>query len=1122
MREVRRRLALVTVIIALLGACCGATAQVATTTIQDTVYRADGTPAGGMILVSWPAFTTAAGQAVAAGNTSVTLGSNGVLSLALTANIGATPDGSYYTAVFHLDDGTTSQQYWVVPGSSTPVALATIQSQVLPTSVAMQTASRAYVDARIAQVQTGGTGTGTTYVPTTGGTMTGPLVLPADPVTPTQAADKHYVDTNITAVLAGEAQKVSMVPVVTQTIAQPAGTELQVNALNGELYASQFQTGDGNNGIANALASQNCGSACRVIVEPTYPQAEPLISTQIPNAGSVVDLRRGQKLETYMNPVGSSGDSTAEVLSQISTNSDANSSVAGSGNGSTRLTIKVSNTAMAGGSNQLPGDIENPPYGKANYGVSSQTGNYYTEGQHVQDEHVVNCYAVGDCLEGSWVLTSEGGYRDIADEGAHPFDLQVREDSQTFQGTCASGCTAGSTSLFVNATSAGGSQGEGRFLIDKNPAKTIGGGQLVSGGWTILAMASFTGTNFPVSVFMQTAAAATSQAKNIAPGTVTIPMVTSGAPAGFAVNTSQLPSQTGVACVADTNDSRFPNFETVNYAVVDASHITFTLNKVHAAGAVIAVGGLCGYGVEQTVDTVGAVRQVFPVIGSPNATSLYYAAATSQLLGNSTSSSTSGYLNVSLQVASISRKSNVVTVTFSSNTPADLTGLAMTVGGVADPTYNGSFQVTSITPNKVTYSNSGPDSSSTGGTVSLLTGGYVLYPMAEVLSVYNANTKQVDGQLTLAANAVSWAPGDAVEIPHYYQQLTDADTEFITQYTPRPTQFSSAGKMYLGEVGPGMRGWQVQNAVPANNYLGAGGTHQLPDDAYVVVGPWKTDFEVDAGTDSVIHAHCNLRGCNRWDSGYDLFELDTSNGEDSLFYSPQVSAAVWTLGGQSFTFAPSGFTANNVNTTNVTSTTLATTSLTAGYQGRAQLAPGGTAGYSNFTLNGNNSDGQRVGFIGGAPGDPSLYLDVPTGGHFYFRANGSGVFTLSTTAGGTAAANVVQAQQVTGSGAAPGITAGSAGGTGASATVSGTALSGVLSVTTGTSPSSSSTLATTSWTLPSTTAPQGCALMPRNAAAAAVSGTIFTGAPSTSGWTVNVGTTALAASTNYTWSYQCF
>ena len=139
----------------------------------------------------------------------------------------------------------------------------------------------------------------------------------------------------------------------------------------------------------------------------------------------------------------------------------------------------------------------------------------------------------------------------------------------------------------------------------------------------------------------------------------------------------------------------------------------------------------------------------------------------------------------------------------------------------------------------LTYSNTGPDSTSTGGTVSLLTGGYVLYPMAEVLSVYDASTKQVDGQLTLAANTVAWAPGDAVEVPHYYQQLTAADTEWVTQYVPRPIQYSSAGKLYMGQVGPGMRGWQVQNGVPASNYVGAGGTHELPDDAYVVAGPWS-------------------------------------------------------------------------------------------------------------------------------------------------------------------------------------------------------------------------------------------------------------------------------------------
>ena len=1183
MRGVRRGLTLVTMMVALLGACCGAWAQVATTTIQDTVYRADGTPASGTVVVTWPTFTTAAGQAVASGDTAATIGPNGALSLALTPNAGATPTGTYYTAVLHLDDGTTSQQYWVVPVSATPVTLAAIQNQVLPTSVAMQTASRAYVDAKIAQVQAGGTGSSTTYVPTTGGTMTGPLVLPGDPVTPTQAADKHYVDTNITSVLAGLGQKVSLVPQATQTVSQPATTQLQVNALNGELYASQFQNLSGGGGIANAFASQGCGSGCTVVADPSYnTSGESVTTAEMPNGGHMVDLRNGADTETFLNPVNSSGNSTAETLSQISTNSDANSVVAGSGVGTTRMTFSVSNTAFAGGSNQLPGNIENPPYGKANYGVSLETGNYFTEGQHVQNEHVTNCYAVGDCLEGSWFLTSSGGYRDMADEGAHPFDLQVSEDYRVFQGTCTSGCTTGSTSVLVNATSGGGTQGEGRFLIDKNPAKTISSGQLVSGGWTILALANFTGTNFPVSVFLQAAAAATSQPKNLAPGTVTLPIVTTGAPAGFAVNTNQLPAQSGVACIADINDGRFPNFETANYTVVDASHITLTLNKVHGNYAVIAVGGLCGYGIEQTVDTVGAVRQVFPVIGSPNATSLYYAAASTPVLGYDQPQSTSGYQNISSQVASIARKSNVVTVTLTGNTPVDVNGLTMTISGVADASYNGSFQVTSTGANQLTYSNTGADSTSSGGTVSLLTGGYVLYPMAEVLSVYDTSTKQVDGQLTLAANTVAWAPGDAVEVPHYYQQLTAADTEFVTQYVPRPIQYSSAGKQYQGEVGPGMRGWEVQNAVPASNYVGGGGTHELPDDGYVVVGPWNNDFEVDAGAQSVLRVHCNLHGCNRWDSGYSLFGLDSATGIDSLYYQPQLSQLTWFLGGQSFSFSPSGFVANNVTATN----------FTGAFTGAIGSKTPATGNFSNvqvttnFALDGGdhnamvlqNSGVNMISFLpsggtlagagakiilgdGKHPGfmDFNGFLSMGTDNNndFVWTTNNGGVSqfiermriknngnTLLAENGGAVGVGSsspagllsvgssnqfqvdgsgdVTAHQILGSGATPAIITAAGSGSGATASISGTAISGVINLTTGTGTGSAAVLANIGWTLSSGTAPQGCSLMPRNSAAAAASGTIFTGAPNGSGWTLNVGTTALAASTNYAWSYQCF
>ena len=156
------------------------------------------------------------------------------------------------------------------------------------------------------------------------------------------------------------------------------------------------------------------------------------------------------------------------------------------------------------------------------------------------------------------------------------------------------------------------------------------------------------------------------------------------------------------------------------------------------------------------------------VIGSISATNLYYAGGLTSIVG--LQGNTSGFLNVSLPIAAIARNAGVVTVTTAGNLPVDVNGLTMTVSGVADQSYNGSFTVTTTGANSLTYAESGANSTSTGGTVSKLTGGYVLYPMAEVLGVFNATTKSVDGQLTLAANTVPWGANDPVEEPHYYQE----------------------------------------------------------------------------------------------------------------------------------------------------------------------------------------------------------------------------------------------------------------------------------------------------------------------------------------------------------------
>jgi len=215
----------------------------ALTTISDTVYRADGTTASGTVLISWPTFESAAGDAVAAGNLAVTIGPLGAFTAQLVPNVGATPAGTLYVAVFQLDDGTVRTEYWSVPTTS-PVTIAEVlttpgtglgnlaatqeyvnaaiaplavdatvvhlagtetitgtkqftASPLLPAPVQpTDAANKNYVDTAVQNVGAGA------YLPLAGGTMTGPLTLPADPTSPNQAADRNYVDNGL-AVKAG-------------------------------------------------------------------------------------------------------------------------------------------------------------------------------------------------------------------------------------------------------------------------------------------------------------------------------------------------------------------------------------------------------------------------------------------------------------------------------------------------------------------------------------------------------------------------------------------------------------------------------------------------------------------------------------------------------------------------------------------------------------------------------------------------------------------------------------------------------------------------------------------------------------------------------------------------------
>jgi hypothetical protein len=174
----------------------------ALTTVSDTVYRADGSAASGTALISWPSFQTAEGDAVAAGNLSVTLGPAGLFTAQLVPNVGASPSGTYYVVVFQLDDGTVRTEYWAVPTTS-PVTITGVLTTP-GTGLGNLAVTQAYVNAAVANRAIDSTVVHLAGTETVTGTkqFAVPPSLPA-PVGANDATNKNYVDTAVSNVGSG-------------------------------------------------------------------------------------------------------------------------------------------------------------------------------------------------------------------------------------------------------------------------------------------------------------------------------------------------------------------------------------------------------------------------------------------------------------------------------------------------------------------------------------------------------------------------------------------------------------------------------------------------------------------------------------------------------------------------------------------------------------------------------------------------------------------------------------------------------------------------------------------------------------------------------------------------------
>jgi len=96
------------------------------TTIQDVLYKADGTRFSGILTISWSSFQSVDSATIITQSTTIKV-VEGNLRVQLVPNPVSTPQG-YYTVIYNSDGRVQFQETWLVPSSSTPVRVRAVRT----------------------------------------------------------------------------------------------------------------------------------------------------------------------------------------------------------------------------------------------------------------------------------------------------------------------------------------------------------------------------------------------------------------------------------------------------------------------------------------------------------------------------------------------------------------------------------------------------------------------------------------------------------------------------------------------------------------------------------------------------------------------------------------------------------------------------------------------------------------------------------------------------------------------------------------------------------------------------------------------------------------------------------
>jgi hypothetical protein len=107
--------------------------QTGLTTIQDTLFKADGTRFNGTLTIQWSTFDLTNAGTVVQQSTSVPV-VNGNLQVQLTPNATAQPPANIYTVQYQSDGREQFAETWTVPVSATPLRVSVVRTATLAVS----------------------------------------------------------------------------------------------------------------------------------------------------------------------------------------------------------------------------------------------------------------------------------------------------------------------------------------------------------------------------------------------------------------------------------------------------------------------------------------------------------------------------------------------------------------------------------------------------------------------------------------------------------------------------------------------------------------------------------------------------------------------------------------------------------------------------------------------------------------------------------------------------------------------------------------------------------------------------------------------------------------------------